>query len=226
MATVRNQRAWLVGICVLLLLFASAVPALADWQAWFSPFYHYAPFNTTVDGGEEDAQVNYDLAPGYRLVYAEGSYLTWTQQAIDQMVADFYCAVNYCDPMVWYETASVYHVFDKNTSNFSAALRSESGWSWSNLPGAAATVEHNGGEVRVYIEDPASMSASTTYYSQAGFWDTAYDGTTKTNAEVDYSTYKVLMGGIVPAPVNKDDNAKRCIDNDTASHPDQDMRCP
>ncbi len=225
MGTIRGERTLLVGIWVLSMLVVSAVPVLAwNWQATYYPLGHSASFNTTLSGGQEDAAVEYDT-PGERHAWGEGAYLTWTQSAINQMVADFYCANNYCDPKVWYETASVLHAFDKSADTFNA-LRSY-GWAWSNLPGVYASSHYDGGEYRFYIEAPTSMSAGTSYYSQVMYRDTAYDGSTKTNGRILLDTYKAMMGGVPPEyTTNRDNHAKLCINNDNASTPNGQGNCP
>lgn len=77
-----QQRLVLVGMALMIAILTSAVPALAwSWQDTFKPFYHNTSFCGTVDaGGQEDAAVVYES--GQRHVWAEGSYLQWSSNAI------------------------------------------------------------------------------------------------------------------------------------------------
>lgn len=213
-----KRHALLGSVLVLVFVLATAAPALAwTWQATYYPFYHSQSFTGTVNSGQEDAAVVYEI--GERHVWAEGAYLNWTQSGINSLIAYMYCRDHYCNgPKVWYQGASTYHAFDKNTSNFNN-LRYKSGWAWTNLPGASISSEHSDGELRFYIGDPYSMSASATYYSQMVYKDTAYNGSIKTNGQIMYSTYLVQVGSIVPMPTYRDDNAKLCVNNDNASRP-------
>ncbi len=223
----KMSRRWVnfIGVLVAMCSFAATVPAFAwSWQATYWPFFHTQSFSGTVSGGQEDAAVVYES--GERHAWAEGTYLSWTQANINSLVSGVYCRDYYCGggSPIWYEAASTYHAFNKNTSNFNA-LHLKSGWAWSNLPGTSVESYYSGGEVRFYIGDPYSMSASTTYYSQMTYNDTAYNGTTKTNAQIVYSTYFVQVGSITPIPQYRDDNARLCIYNDTAVHPNSSGAC-
>lgn len=214
MVRMKRSRKCLKEVLLLLALFITAAPALAvTWQASFSPFFHTQSFTGTVSSGQEDAGIEY--ASGERRVRVEGSYLKWTQTAINYMVANIYCRDHGCGN--WSQVASTYHAFVKNTNTFTNLTWKGSGWASSNLPGVSFSSEHSGGELRAYIGAPASMSASATYYSQMAYKDTAYPGT-KTNAQVVYSTYEVILGGI-PAPLYRDDNARLCVNNDTVTLP-------
>ena len=214
----KTKQHLLVGtVLLMILLVTTAVPVLGFWQATYFPFDHSDPFGGTVNGGQQDAAVDYPSS-SERNVWSEGAHLTWTQSAIDYLKNGIYCRDNFCNPKIWYEAASTYHAFNKNSTTCNA-LRWRSGWAWTNLPGPSFSSEDSGCQLRVYIQDPYSMSASATYYSQMTYGDTAYNGTIKTNGEVTYATYYVQIGGVVPIPINRDHNAKLCINDNTAAVP-------
>jgi hypothetical protein len=144
------------GALILALLLATPLTARAwYWQASVG-LGHDAPFRGTVSSGAQDAAVEYESQPGQRFVWSEGRDLYWTQDDINGLQDDIYCRDNYCGTFPsWYETASTFHAFDKNTNNPNALHYN--GWGASNLPGYSVESPH-ADEVRVFITDPYSMS--------------------------------------------------------------------
>lgn len=212
----KSTRFALLVVATLLVTLTLRTTLAWTWQATYYPFMHSQPFTGTVSSGQQDAAVAYENSN--RNAYAEGSYLKWSQTAIDDLKNRVYCRYNYCNPKVWYEAASVFHAFAKNSGECGTTALTDSGWSYTNLPGAVKEVTHSGCEMRYYITNPAGLSASATYVSQMAYRDSAYPGT-KSNGQINYSTYLVQVGSITPIPMYRDDNGKLCINNDSASVP-------
>jgi len=107
----------------------------------------------------------------------------------------------------------VFHAFVKNTPTDAPNFKT---WDWrfTNLPGAG--YDRRDYEYRWYIDDPNNMQAEPMlYYSQVGFWDSGYPGT-KSNAEIDHSTYLVQSGSYPLIPIYRDYNSKFCVNDDQA----------
>lgn len=207
-----------VSIAVVLLL-AFQMAARADWQASNNFWIHYQPFLGTLNQGGEDAGVVYD--PTYRIVHVEATYLGWTQDAVNQMRNIGACIYNGCSTIK--VVAPVFHASVKNSVPGQANALHEFGWGASNLPGWHYVAPHPSlyDEVRFQIEDPNSMQAEPTlYFVQVHYWDSAYYTPygmyTKTNGQVDLSTYQIDISGLNGSPDYRDYNTKLCINDDVA----------
>ncbi len=214
-------------IALIFAIYLSMPVGAFSWQTDFGPpFSHDAPFTTSISGGDFLGAVDYGSYPNYRMIWGEGEHLTWTDSAINSMRSGIYCRDNSSSSqcggtLAYYETGMVFHTFAKNTNTYNH-IDYDQYLSGSDFPGVEF-IYKDYNEVRMYIGDPNSMSSSTEYYSYQAYYDSYYNPpsyTGKQNGEMDYSTYRVYRQPPYPDnPLNKDDNAKICINDDAAVNP-------
>lgn len=212
----RKAQKWIViGLTSAALLMLPTM--VGAWQVSIG-IGHLGPMSTSLNSGQEDAAVEYQTFSNgdYRIAYGEGSYLNWNPSGIQNMQADVLCRdyPQYCggSGYNYWLTAVVFHAFAKNTNN--ATGLHQYGWAYCDFPNCYYDY-HSDNEVRMYVETPSALSPSAQYIAQTAFYD-IYGTQAKTNGELDMSTYRVYAA---VSPSNRDDNAKLCIDNDSASLP-------
>lgn len=196
----------LQSLLVVLVALATIGSAFA-WQTNSPGFAHPSRYGGEAESGNRTGSVEYSGSE--RRVRAGAEYIAYTQAQINW------------NKQSGYSPAEVFHVSPKNTSGGTCtAIRTVSGWNWTNLPSASITSKgcgigngYNGNEVRFYY-NANGASTSVTYYIQSLYKDTGYNGqqSSKATGEINLDSYAV---GSFGNHVFGDNHGKVCIDPDT-----------
>jgi hypothetical protein len=190
-------------------LFVGMAGTALAWQATKRMSAHTDPFGGQINSGYLSGDVRYES--GKRRVYSH-SWFNWNTEV--GWLQDNHGG--------WdnKRVASVFHVFDKNTSSYNA-IRYDNWWA-SSLPDAWGQSKHSGGEFRCGVgrNGYENLVAFAYYTCDARFKDGGYPST-KTNGELDHDTYWIGL-----TPIYRDWNVKLCIDNDSMGTPDSSGICP
>lgn len=195
----------LQGLLVVLVALATVGSAFA-WQTFTPGFEHSSRFGGEANSGNRTGSVEYSGPE--RRVRAGAQDIAYTQAAINWNKNNGY-------------PAFVFHISPKNQDGgVCTAIRTVSGWNYTNLPGASVTSKgcgigngYNGNEIRFYY-DANSASSVTTYYTQSLYKDTAYNGTqqSKTVGQIGFDSYSTNLAGVRQF---NDFHGKVCINPDT-----------
>jgi hypothetical protein len=180
------------------------------WQTVINGFEHSNRYGGEANSGVRTGSVEYNGSE--RDIRAGADHIAFTQSEIDWNKQHGY-------------PAEVFHISPKNQDGgVCTAIRTVSGWNWSNLPGSSITSKgcgigngYNGNEIRFYY-DANGASTSVNYYIQSLYKDTAYNGTqgSKTTGQIGLDSYSTDVFG---QRKYNDFHGKVCINPDTTYAP-------
>ncbi|MDQ2997026.1 MAG: hypothetical protein M3R61_08235 [Chloroflexota bacterium] len=198
------------GLLVALVTLATVGNALA-WQTVISGFAHPTRYGGEAESGNRTGSVEYSGSE--RRVRAGADNIAYTQAQINWNKSS------------GYSPAEVFHISPKNTGGGTCtAIRTVSGWNWTNLPSNTLTSKgcgigngYNGNELRFYY-NPNGASTAVTYYIQSLYKDTGYNGTqgSKTTGEINLDSYAANWAGVRQY---NDNHGKICINPDATYAP-------
>jgi hypothetical protein len=197
-------------VLVVLVALATVGNAFA-WQTVLSGFAHPTRYGGEAESGNRTGSVEYSGSE--RRVRAGADNIAYTQAQINW------------NKNSGYSPAEVFHISPKNTSGGTCtAIRTVSGWNWTNLPGNSIVSKgcgigngYNGNEMRFYY-NPNGASTLVTYYIQSLYKDTGYNGqqASKATGEINLDSYAVNSLG---QHAYGDNHGKICINPDTTYAP-------